>query len=112
MKYYNIENIICKLVLFENIKENHYNIDESLFCSYITIYNGNKLPKFYIGSTKVDNIKNNNYKGSVSSRKYGKIWKDELKNYPELFKIIILNTFDNRNDAYDNEEYLQKNIML
>lgn len=62
---------------------------ETIYCTYLTIYKGNKLPPFYIGSTIVDKI-NKNYHGSVSSREYKKIWKSEIKSNPHLFKTIIL----------------------
>jgi len=42
------------------------------FVVYLTMYKGNKLPPWYIGSTNVDII-NNGYNGSVKSKKY-KLW--------------------------------------
>lgn len=77
------------------------------YCVYLTIYSGNKLPIFYIGSTELSKF-NNGYVGSVSSKKYGKIWKEELKNNTDLFKTKLISIYDTRKEAYDKEEKLQK----
>ena len=77
------------------------------FCTYLTIYKGNKLPPFYLGSGTLYNIQNKNYFGSVSSITYKNIWKGELKNNPHLFDIKILRTFKTRSEAYLSEEKLQ-----
>ena len=66
-----------------------------MFCTYLTMYTGNKLPKWYIGSTSVEKIING-YLGSVVSRKYKDIWNFEIKNNPELFKVRILSVYSNR----------------
>jgi len=58
------------------------------FCVYLTIYRGNKLPPFYLGYTKANKIKNENYHGSVSSKKYKQIFNKEIKENPELFTTI------------------------
>lgn len=79
----------------------------SIYCVYLTIYMGKKLPMFYIGSSTLTKIKNG-YRGSVSSKNYGKIWKEELKNNPELFKTKIISLHDSREQAFDKEEKLQK----
>jgi hypothetical protein len=76
-----------------------------MYCVYITFYLGNKLPPFYIGSTTVDNIING-YRGSVSSRRYKKIWEKELTENPELFKTSIIKMFNNRLEAYEHEKKL------
>lgn len=85
-------------------------ISQNQFCVYLTIYKGNKLPPFYIGSGNISNINKtkNPYRGTVLSKEYKDIWKYELKHNPNKFKIKILKTFLIRNDAYDYEEYLQK----
>ena len=49
-----------------------------MFCTYLTMYTGNRLPKWYIGSTSVEKIING-YLGSVVSRKYKDIWNFEIK---------------------------------
>ncbi len=77
------------------------------FCTYLTIYRGNKLPPFYLGSGTLYRIQNENYFGSVASTTYKKVWKEELKNNPHLFDIKILRTFKTRSEAYLSEEKLQ-----
>jgi hypothetical protein len=37
-----------------------------MYCVYLTIYKGNNLPPFYIGSTSIDKI-DGGYHGSVMS---------------------------------------------
>jgi len=66
---------------------------------------------FYIGSTTVSKF-NNGYVGSVSSKKYGKIWKEEYKSCPELFKTKLLVRYHTRKEAYDKEEHLQKTLNV
>jgi hypothetical protein len=80
---------------------------QSLYCVYLTIYRGNKLPPFYIGSTSISKI-NSGYKGSVASKEYKTIWKQELEENPSLFKTIIISKHETRSAAFDHEEYLQK----
>mgnify|MGYP000272903504 CR=1 FL=1 len=79
------------------------------YCIYFTIYLGTKLPPFYLGSTKVDNIPKG-YRGSVSSAKYAQIWRQELKQHPELFRTIVIpNQYANtQKDILDLEYKWQK----
>lgn len=72
------------------------------FATYIVIYSGNLLPRYYIGSTSVARIAKG-YKGSVESRKWGAIWKSEVKNNPHLFEVVILKKFDKRVEATEYE---------
>lgn len=98
-----------------------YNLDNDLtdkyimkilsYCTYITFYYGNQLPPFYIGSTTVEKIKND-YKGTVSSKKYKQIWKEEIKNNPKLFKTKIITFHESRKEAYDREEYFQNKLNV
>ena len=81
----------------------------NIYCVYLTTYFGNKLPMFYIGSTSISKI-DRGYKGSVSSEKYSAIWKKEIVQNPELFKITILSTYTNRKEAFDKEEFLQRRL--
>lgn len=60
-----------------------------MYCVYFTIYKGNRLPPFYIGSAPVSKI-NRGYHGSASSAQWGKIWKSELKENPHLFVTFII----------------------
>lgn len=82
-----------------------------MYCTYITIYKGNKLPMFYIGSTQISKIQEG-YRGSVNSTQYKKIWKKELKYNPHLFKSIILTIHKNRKDAFDREIDLQNKLSV
>lgn len=79
------------------------------YCVYLTIYHGNKLPPFYIGSTS-SKILSSGYNGSVCSVKYKDVWKEERKLNPHLFKTRIISTHMNRQDAYSKEEKLQKHL--
>lgn len=76
------------------------------FCVYLTVYKGNKLPPFYIGSTSIKKILKG-YKGSVSSKRYKSIWRQEVTNNPQLFKVNVIKTFLTRDDAYNHEKKLQ-----
>lgn len=73
-----------------------------MFCTYITFYSGNKLPPFYIGWSSIENIEAG-YKGSVSSMKYKKIWENEIKDNPGLFKTKILTTHNSKAEAKKRE---------
>lgn len=77
-------------------------MSNTIYCTYLTIYSGNKLPPLYIGSTSVDKI-NNGYRGSVTSKKYKEIWLLELSNNPHLFETQILTTHETREEAFDEE---------
>ncbi len=77
-----------------------------IYCTYVTTYSGNKLPPFYIGSTSVNKIVSG-YRGSVGSKKWKQIYKEELLNSPEKFRIEIIETFATRKEALDLELKLQ-----
>lgn len=81
------------------------------FCVYVTIYKGGKLPPFYIGSSSRDRILNG-YCGSVSSKTYKKIWQYELKTNPHLFVTRILCCFQNRQEALNRENYIQRQLNV
>lgn len=81
-----------------------------MYCTYLTIYRGNKLPPFYIGHAKISNITNKDYRGSVSSKKYKEIWKSELLNYPNLFNIHILRIFETKKEAHLHENKLLRHV--
>lgn len=84
-----------------------------MFCTYITIYSGTKLPPFYIGSSTMSKI-NNGYRGSVSSREYKKIWMKEPRENPQLFKTIIISKHQTRKDATirENDLHHKLNVVL
>ena len=77
------------------------------FVTYVTIYAGDKLPPYYIGSTSKDKILRGNYFGSVTSKKWSEIFRCELKNNKHLFSIEILSEHETRQDAIDAELNLQ-----
>jgi hypothetical protein len=79
----------------------------AMFCTYLTLYSGNKLPPFYIGSTSVKRVEDEGYGGSVSSKLYAAIWRSERKAHPELFRTQILSIHTSRKDAFDKEQKLQ-----
>lgn len=79
-------------------------------CVYITIYSGNKMPIFYIGSSTVEAILRKGYHGSVKSITYRRIWQDELIQNPHLFKTIILSRHNTKKEALEREEYIQRKL--
>lgn len=85
----------------------HRSVD--MYVVYLTIYRGNKLPPFYIGYVNKDRIFKG-YRGSVGSREYSTIWKQELKTNPNAFKTIILKEYSTKEEALKKESYLQKSV--
>jgi len=77
-----------------------------IYVVYLITYKGTKLPPKYIGSTNKLKLENG-YRGSVSSKKYTNIFKEELKNNFDLFSYEILETFENRDAATTRERELQ-----
>lgn len=82
-----------------------------MYCTYLTIYSGNKLPPFYIGYSTVEKV-NNGYRGSVRSKAYKATWKGELKDNPQLFRTVIISTHPTRDEASDKETALQKHLNV
>lgn len=78
-----------------------------MYACYLTVYCGDQLPPFYIGSTTIQNLERG-YRGSVVSKKYKKVFNEELKNKPHLFDYVVLNEFETRDSATENELYYQK----
>jgi len=78
-----------------------------MYCVYLTKYEGKLLPKFYIGSTSIEKINSGKYFGSISSKKWKKIFKCELLNNSHLFSIEILSKHEFRTDALKEELNLQ-----
>lgn len=86
------------------------------YAVYLILYFGNNLPlksknsslppRRYIGSSKIKNI-NNGYLGSVTSKKYSKVWKEEIRQNMTLFKLRILSVHDNGVSAREEEKRLQ-----
>lgn len=81
------------------------------FCIYFTAYSGNKLPPFYIGSSSVSKVEAG-YKGSVSSKKYAAIWKNELRDNPNLFKTRPIAYYNTRKEALAVERRLQVKLSV
>lgn len=106
VKSNNVNNLVDK-----NTTAKESNSQNSKYCTYLTIYSGNKLPPFYIGSTSVGRIKSG-YRGSVSSKKYKSTWLSEIKENPELFRTKIISYHETREEAISKEEYFQKNLKV
>ena len=69
------------------------------------------MPPFYIGSSSnTENITERGYRGSVDSKLYKNVWKQELREHPELFKTIIISTHENFPSAVAREEELQRKL--
>lgn len=82
-----------------------------IYCTYLTVYLGNKMPPFYIGHSTVSKVLNG-YRGSVCSEKYRKTWREELSYNPHLFKTIILTQHSTRDDAIIKEECFQEKMNV
>lgn len=82
-----------------------------MYCTYITIYIGNKLPPFYIGYSTISKI-NRGYHGTVTSKKHKKVWIEEMKRNPSFFKTKIIKIFDTRESAINHESYLHKHFNV
>jgi|688.fasta_scaffold438979_2 hypothetical protein len=78
-----------------------------MYCTYLTIYFGTKLPRRYIGSTSIEKI-SFGYNGSIKSKKYKDIFKAEQLENKHLFKTRILKIYETRKEAIMNELYLHK----
>lgn len=85
---------------------------EKTHCVYLTIYSGNKLPPFYIGSSTINRVINEGYHGSVRSKKYRAIYEQELRENPHLFKTIIISTYYTREDSITVERRLQIKLKV
>jgi hypothetical protein len=77
------------------------------YVTYLITYSGDKLPKFYIGSTLAEKAMSGKYFGSISSKKYKHTFISEKESNIELFKLDILSYHDNREDALEEELRLQ-----
>ena len=74
---------------------------------YLTYYSGEKLPKWYIGSSNEEKIKKE-YNGTILSKKWKEIYLSEQKENKYLFKTRILSYHKLRKDALAEELRLQK----
>lgn len=82
-----------------------------MYAVYLTVYYGEKLPPFYIGSSSIEKIEKG-YCGSVRSKKYKEIFREELKNNKHLFDVIVISTHQSRAEAIDIELKLQKDFNV
>lgn len=84
-----------------------------MYCVYITTYSGDKLPKYYVGSSSVDNVKNG-YTGSVKSKRWKALWESENRDNPELFHVDIISTHNTREEALAAELLFQteNNVVM
>lgn len=77
------------------------------FCVYLTMYKGELLPKWYIGSSSIEKIRNG-YNGSIKSIKWKDIYSNEQNENKHLFKTRILSTHETRKQALEEELRVQK----
>lgn len=77
-----------------------------MYCTYLTIYTGSKMPRRYIGSSTAERVKNG-YNGTVLSQRYKAIWNKERKENNHLFKTRILSLFETSREALEAEKNLQ-----
>lgn len=77
------------------------------YCVYITHYHGSLFPNNYIGSSSINKIEEG-YRGSVKSKKYKKLWEQELRVNPHLFETLIISTHYTKQEALYKELILQK----
>lgn len=80
------------------------------YCTYLTIYKGNKFPMFYIGSSTVEKVQNG-YHGSISSI-YKEVYNKEIKRNPHLFKTLILKIFNHKKESLRHEIKLQTALQV
>lgn len=78
-----------------------------IYVVYLTEYLGDKLPRFYIGSSTKERVLNG-YNGSVKSKKYKDIYKEEQRNNKHLFKTEILFECYDREVAIEIEQKYQR----
>lgn len=79
----------------------------NVYCTYLTIYFGTKLPRRYIGSTTVKRI-SSGYNGSIKSKKYKEIYIIEQVKNKHLFKTRILKLYLSHEEAIAHELQLHK----
>jgi hypothetical protein len=89
----------------------NWRISMNIYCTYLTLYSGNKLPPFYIGHTSIQKVENG-YHGSVASQLYKPIWDIEQKENPQLFKTVIISKHPTRKEAIDKELKLQTKLNV
>ena len=86
--------------------------EDKPYCVYLTIYRGNKLPPFYIGSTRVEKVLNEGYHGTVRSKRYKTLWKSEIQLHPELFSTRVVTLHETRDQAITKEGFFQRQLKV
>ncbi len=81
------------------------------YCVYIIICSYIHLPTFYIGSSSVKSL-NNGYRGSLNSKQYKKLWKQQVKQNPLNFAFSILSYHKTRQEALQAEYDLQLELNV
>jgi len=83
-----------------------------VYCTYLTVYRGNKMPPFYIGYARKSRL-DKGYRGSVSSKQYKEIWKTELAQNPHLFRTFVIGQHATKDEAIKRERYfhLRLNVL-
>ena len=84
---------------------------EQKYATYITTYNGNLLPPFYIGYARMSQLERG-YRGSVASKAYKDIWALEIKENPERFSTKIIKVFETKLAAKEHEAYLHMHLQV
>jgi hypothetical protein len=69
------------------------------------------MPMFYIGSASMKRIENG-YHGSISSKLYSAVYKEELLSNPHLFKTKIISTHSTDKEAKQKELFLQQKLNV
>ena len=82
-----------------------------IYCTYLTVFRGSKLPPFYIGSKDTKSVLDG-YRGSVVSKEYKEIFKEELDNNPDLFDTKIISFHSSREEAYYKERSLHSFLQV
>lgn len=82
-----------------------------MFCVYLTVYSGYRLPRRYIGSSSVESVCSG-YNGSVSSSMWKHIFLEEQRDNKHLFKTRILSIHTTRQAALDEECRLHINYNV
>lgn len=82
-----------------------------IYCVYLTVYRGNKLPPFYIGSTSLKRM-SKGYRGSVRSKKFMNIWNEEITKNDSLFDTKIIKTFESRKEALNYEDKIHRKLEV
>lgn len=80
-----------------------------MFCVYLTVYSGLKIPPFYIGSTSLVKLQEG-YCGSVSSKKYRALFNEEKRDNRELFTTNVLSLHATRKEALQAEWVVQNEL--